>query len=76
MTPEDARQVLKEALLHVDFINLGRSISALGEHNYTWITFDNSKWRPDHHIAFKDAKWLSSNADKIFEAFTVLKDVR
>lgn len=76
MTVEEAREVLKDTLLHVDLVNLGRTISALGEYGYTWLTFDNSKWRPDKNDALRDAEWLSKNAEKIFEALKTLKEIK
>ena len=76
MTADEAREVLKNTLLHVDLVNLGRTISALGEYGYTWTTFDNSKWRPNKNEALRDAEWLSKNAEKIFEALKILKEIR
>lgn len=73
MTPEEARDVLKDVLLHVDLVNLGRTISALGEYGYTWTTFDNSKWRPDKHKALRDAAWFKANAEKLYEALDTIK---
>jgi hypothetical protein len=76
MTPEEAREVLKDTLLHVDLINLGRTISALGEYGFTWNTFDNSKWRPDKYLAIKDAQWLAKNAEALVTALQVLKQTK
>ena len=76
MTKDEARSLLKEAIKHVDFINLGRTISALGEYEYDWTKFDNNKWRPNKNLALKEAVWLKDNADKILEALTVLKQTK
>jgi hypothetical protein len=74
MNEELARQILKDTLLHVDFVNMGRVISALGEDEFTWKTFDNSKWRPNKNLALREAKWLQDNANNIFEALRYLKE--
>jgi len=74
MTPGEARAILKEALTHVDFVNLGRTISALGQYELTWSTFDNSKWRPNKHLALREAKWLKDNSENIYEALQTLRN--
>jgi hypothetical protein len=76
MTVEEARKVLQEVLLHVDFVNLGRTVSAIGEYGYAWRTFDNSKWRPEKDQAWKDCLWLSENADRLYEALTAVRKDR
>jgi hypothetical protein len=76
MNTDEARQVLKDVILHVDLVNLGRTISALGEYGYKWKTFDNSKWRPNKNLALKEVKWLAENAGKLSEALQSLKDAR
>jgi hypothetical protein len=53
---------------------MGRVISALGEDEFTWKTFDNSKWRPNKNLALREAKWLQDNANNIFEALRYLKE--
>lgn len=73
MTPDEARLVLKETLLHVDLVNLGRTISALGEHGYTWKTFDNSKWRANKNLALQEVVWLAKNAESLAEALKCLR---
>jgi len=73
MTPEEARDVLNELVLHVDLINLGRTAFELGR-GYTWKTFDNSKWRPNKPQALKDSKWLAENAARVSEALQSFKD--
>jgi hypothetical protein len=73
LNPEEAREVLKQTMLHVDLVNLGRTISALGEYGYTWKTFDNSKWRPNKNLALKESRWLKDNASNIFEALTEIQ---
>jgi hypothetical protein len=72
MTPNEARDFLKKTLLHVDFNNLGTTINALVE-GHTWTRFDNGKWRPDKNLAWRDAKWLASNADSVYSALSTLK---
>lgn len=67
MNLEEAREVLKEAELYVDYINLGRTISALAGRQ-TWKTFDNNKWRPNKNQALLDSKWLNENMERVFEA--------
>jgi len=64
MTVDEARRVLQEALLHVNFINFGSTLAALAE-GHSWKTFDNSKWRPEKLRALQDSKWLAENADQI-----------
>ncbi len=73
MTPTEAREVLKQVLKNVDLVNLGRTISALGEYEYTWKTFDNSKWRPNKNLALKEAQWLAANAESLAAALECLK---
>lgn len=72
MTDEDARAVLKEALLHVDFINLGATLTVLGQDGQSWKSFDNSKWRPNRLQALRDSKWLQENAEKLALALKTL----
>jgi hypothetical protein len=76
MTADEAREILKQALLHVNLVNLGRTISALGEYGYNWITYDNSKWRADKNLALRDALWLKDNAEDIYNALNILKEER
>ena len=68
MTPDEAREILTEALKRTDFVNLGKTISALGEYGHTWLTYDNSKWRPNKDLALKDMQWLDRNSERITEA--------
>lgn len=75
MTTEQAVDIFKETLLHVDFLNLGRTINAFAE-GYTWKTFDNSKWRPNKHTAIDEFQWLAENAENIFNALQYFKDNR
>lgn len=76
MTLEEARAILKDVLLHVDLVNLGRTVSALGEYEYTWTTFDNSKWRPNKPEALRDAKWLADHAGELLEALKFMETYR
>jgi hypothetical protein len=76
MTIDDARQILKDTILHIDLVNLGKTISALGEDGLTWKTFDNSKWRPNKELAIKEMEWLAKNADEIFQALKTFKENR
>lgn len=76
MTKEEAREILKQVILHVDLMNLGRTISALGEHELTWKTFDNSKWRPNKELALKESKWLAENAGDVYQALNYFKEIR
>lgn len=73
MTSDEAREVLKQAILHVDLVNLGKTISALGEYGYTWKTFDNSKWRANKYLALKEVQWLVDNIQSVAEALECLK---
>lgn len=73
MRLEEAREVLKQASLHVNFINLARTVSELGEYGFTWKTFDNSRWRPDKQQALNDSKWLAEHAEELAEALLTLK---
>jgi hypothetical protein len=72
MTPEEAREVLNEVVLHVDLVNLGRTIYELGR-GHTWNTFDNSKWRPQKQQALKDSEWLVNNVQSVVDALKCLK---
>lgn len=76
MTPGEAKQILKDAILHIDLVNLGRTIYALGQDELTWKTFDNSKWRPNKELALKESEWLKDNSEKIYEALKVIKENR
>lgn len=76
MTIEEAREVLKEASKHVNFINLGQTIYALGDDGYTWLTFDNNKWRPDKKLSLKDAKWLADHASSLVAALQFMSTYR
>ncbi len=76
MTLDEAREILAEALKRTDFVNLGRTISALGEYNHTWLTYDNSKWRPNKDLALKDMQWLNENSERITEALKFLAKYR
>lgn len=76
LTPEDARAKLAEATQQVDFVNLGRVISALGEYEYAWNKYDGSKFKPNYERAWRDRIWLAKNAAEIKEAMEVLKKTK
>lgn len=76
MTLDEATEILLQSLKHVNFINLGQTISALSEQGYTWLTFDNNKWRPHKHLALKDSEWLGEHASELVEALQFMSTYR
>ncbi len=73
LTKDEARDILRQATQQVDFINLARVISSLGEYNYDWNKYDGSKLKPNFEQAWKDRKWFAKNAGLVVEALEVLK---
>jgi len=73
LTRDEARGILREATQQVDFINLARVISSLGEYGYSWNRYDGSKLKPNFIRAWNDRKWFAENAVHIVEALEVLK---
>lgn len=73
LTEEEAREILRQATQQVDFINLARVISSLGEYSYDWNRYDGSKLKPDFNQAWRDRKWFAKNASLVVEALEVLK---
>lgn len=73
MTKDEAREILRQATQQVDFINLARVISSLGEYAYDWNRYDGSKLKPNFEQAWKDRKWFAENAGLVVEALEVLK---
>lgn len=74
LTKDEARAKLCEATQQVDFINLARVISSLGEYAYDWNKYDGSKLKPNFEQAWRDRKWFANNASLIIEALEVLKE--
>lgn len=73
LTKDEARDILRTATRQVDFINLARVISSLGEYSYDWNRYDGSKLKPNFNQAWRDRKWFAENAGLIVEALEVLK---
>lgn len=73
MNGTEARELLTEATAKVDWVNLGRVFSALGEYGFDWNKYDNSKFRPDFKRAFRDRNWLAENAGALKEAMETIK---
>lgn len=73
LTKDEARDILRQATQQVDFINLARVISSLGEYSYDWNKYDGSKLKPNFGQAWKDRKWFAENAGLVVEALEVLK---
>ena len=73
MTKEEARDILRQATQQIDFINLARVISSLGEYSYDWYKYDGSKLKPNFDQAWRDRKWFAKNAGLVVEALEVLK---
>lgn len=76
MNDAEARAKLAEATQQVDFVNLGRVISALGEYGYAWNKYDGSKFKPNYERAFRDRKYLADSAGEIKEALETLKKAK
>lgn len=74
MTNEEARDILRQATQQVDFLNLARVISSLGEYGYDWNKYDGSKLKPNFAQAWNDRKWFAENAGSVVEALEVLKE--
>lgn len=74
MTKDEARDILRQATQRVDFINLARVISSLGEYGYDWNKYDGSKLKPNYQQAWMDKKWLAENVLLVVEALEVLKN--
>lgn len=73
MNPNEARQLLQDAIKEVDFIALAGVISALAE-GFRWGRYDNNIWRPFYNEVEADLPWLLDNWDKVCEAVQVLKN--
>lgn len=73
LTIEQAREILRQATQQIDFINLARVISSLGEYAYDWNKYDGSKLKPNFEQAWNDRKWFAKNAGLIVEALEVLR---
>ncbi len=73
MTKDEAHDILRQATQQVDFINLARVISSLGEYSYDWNKYDGSKLKPNFNQAWRDRKWLAKNVGLVVEALEVLK---
>lgn len=73
MTTTEARAILLKATQQVDFLNLARVISALGEYKYNWNKYDGSKLKPNYEQAWRERKWLANNAGLIVEALEVIR---
>ncbi len=76
MTLDEARDLLKEVSKNVNFINLGQSVYALADDGYTWLTFDNNKWRADKNLSLKDAQWLADHASELVTALQFMSTYR
>jgi hypothetical protein len=74
LTKDEARDILRQATKQVDFINLARVISSLGEYGYEWNKYDGSKLKPNYRQAWMDRKWFAKNAVLVTEALEVLKN--
>lgn len=74
MTKDEARDILRQATQQIDFLNLARVISSLGEYGYDWNKYDGSKLKPNYNQAWRDRKWFAKNASLIVEALEVLKE--
>ncbi len=74
MTRDEARDILREATRQVDFLNMARVISSLGEYGYEWNKYDGSKLKPNFIRAWNDRKWFAKNAGLIVEALEVLRE--
>lgn len=73
LTIEQAREILRQATQQIDFVNLARVISSLGEYAYDWNKYDGSKLKPNFEQAWNDRKWFAKNAGRIVEALEVLR---
>jgi hypothetical protein len=73
LTKDEARDILRQATQQIDFINLARVLSSLGEYAYDWNKYDGSKLKPNYEQAWHDRKWFAENAGLIVEALEVLR---
>lgn len=62
-----------EATQRIDWVNLGRVFSSLGEYGFPWGQKDKSRFYPDFDRAFKDRVWLADNSFALKEAMETLK---
>jgi hypothetical protein len=74
LTKDEARDMLRQATQQIDFINLARVISSLGEYNYDWNKYDGSKLKPNYDQAWQDRIWFAENAKSVSEALEVLRN--
>jgi hypothetical protein len=72
MEIDEAKQIMRDATKHIDWINMGRVLSHLGDYDKDWGKFDNSMWRPDYNRALADKKWLAKNVGAVVEALDTL----
>lgn len=73
MNKDEAKAILAEATAKVDWVNLGRVFSSVGEHGHDWNKYDNSKFRPNYERAYRDRNFLAKHAGDLKEAMEVLK---
>ena len=73
LTVDEAVAKMSEATQQVDWVNLGRVCASLGDYGQKWGKYDKSRFKPNYERAFRDRKWLATNASSIGKAFEVLR---
>jgi hypothetical protein len=76
LTNDEAVAIMCEATQKVDWVNLGRVFSTLGEYGFTWGNKDKSRFYPNFERAFRDRVWLANNGSALKEAIETLKKNR
>lgn len=73
LTIDEAREIIKQANLHVNWHNLGSVLHMIGVMEQSWGRHPNDRWIPDYDLAWREHHWLKNNADNLFEALRVIR---
>lgn len=76
MTEDEAVAMMCEATAKIDWMNLGRVFTSLGDNGFKWGKYDKSMFKPNFDRAFDDRKWLTENAVNLQKAIETLKKNR
>lgn len=72
MTVDEARDIVKQAVREVDWLNFARALDMMGPKGFKWRKFDNGFWRPAWNKIESDKEWIAENAGKLKEALDTL----
>lgn len=74
MNIDEAREIIKDANLHVNWHNFGTVLFMIGTMEQSWGRHPNDRWIPDYDLAWREHWWLKKNLTKLMKAVEVIKN--